>query len=101
MSKDPYYDLQNEVQASLQTASQLRASYARIRNMAVSQDSEELVWARNEVCMLLLRRMQKLTYFPQLKATLATLEADMEDLEGSVQCVSSPPPFPRLILPKG
>ncbi|KAL1745490.1 t-SNARE [Schizophyllum fasciatum] len=72
MSKDPYYDLQNEVQASLQTASQLRASYARIRNMAVSQDSEELVWARNE-----------------LKATLATLEADMEDLEGSVQIVES------------
>ncbi|KAL1683034.1 t-SNARE [Schizophyllum commune] len=72
MSKDPYYDLQNEVQASLQTASQLRASYARIRNMAVSQDSEELVWARNE-----------------LKATLATLEADMEDLEGSVQIVET------------
>ncbi|TRM62167.1 t-SNARE [Schizophyllum amplum] len=60
MSKDPYYDLQNE----------LRASYARIRNMAVSQDSEELVWARNE-----------------LKATLATLEADMEDLEGSVSAI--------------
>ena len=96
MSKDPYYDLQNEVQASLQTASQLRASYARIRNMAVSQDSEELVWARNEVCMLLLRRMQTLTHFPQLKATLATLEADMEDLEGSVQCVpSSPAPRPH------
>ncbi|KAI5887300.1 uncharacterized protein SCHCODRAFT_01134848 [Schizophyllum commune H4-8] len=72
MSKDPYYDLQNEVQASLQTASQLRASYTRIRNMAVSQDSEELVWARNE-----------------LKATLATLEADMEDLEGSVQIVET------------
>ncbi|PSR78009.1 hypothetical protein PHLCEN_2v7604 [Hermanssonia centrifuga] len=71
MSTDPYHAVQQEVQTSLQTASTLRASYARIRSTA-SEDSEELVWARNE-----------------LKATLAALEADLEDLEESVRIVES------------
>jgi len=71
MSTDPYHAVQEEVQTSLQTASTLRASYLRIRSTA-QEDSEELVWARNE-----------------LKATLAALEADLEDLEESVKIVES------------
>jgi len=71
MSTDPYHAVQREIQSSLQTAATLRASFLRIRSMA-SEDSEELVWARNE-----------------LKATLAALEADLEDLEESVKIVES------------
>jgi len=71
MSTDPYHAVQHEIQSSLQTAATLRASFLRIRNMA-REDSEELVWARNE-----------------LKATLAGLEADLEDLEESVKIVES------------
>lgn len=48
MSTDPYHAVQHEIQSSLQTAATLRASFLRIRNMA-REDSEELVWARNEV----------------------------------------------------
>ncbi|KAJ7686659.1 t-SNARE [Mycena rosella] len=72
MSVDPYHAVQREISGSLQAAAQLRASYVRIRNMAVREDNEELVWARNE-----------------LKATLASLEADLEDLEESVKIVES------------
>lgn len=49
MSSDPYHAVQHEIQTSLQTAAQLRASYVRIRSTA-RDDSEELEWARNEVC---------------------------------------------------
>ncbi|KAI0696827.1 t-SNARE [Cytidiella melzeri] len=72
MSQDPYHAVQAEVQSSLQAASTLRASYLRIRSTAREPDSEELVWARNE-----------------LKATLAALEADLEDLEESVKIVET------------
>ena len=48
MSQDPYHAVQREIQNSLQTASTLRASYLRIRSTA-RDESEELVWARNEV----------------------------------------------------
>ncbi|KAJ7512676.1 t-SNARE [Mycena galericulata] len=72
MSVDPYHAVQREISGSLQAAAQLRSSYVRIRNMAVREDNEELVWARNE-----------------LKATLAALEADLEDLEESVKIVES------------
>lgn len=48
MSEDPYHIVQQEVQASLQNAATLRASYTRIRSTA-REDSEELIWARNEV----------------------------------------------------
>ena len=48
MSIDPYHAVQREIQASLQSASQLQSSYTRIRSMA-KEDSEELIWARNEV----------------------------------------------------
>jgi len=71
MSTDPYHAVQQEVQSSLQAASTLRASYLRIRSTA-RDESEELAWARNE-----------------LKATLAALEADLEDLEESVKIVES------------
>ncbi|OCH86508.1 hypothetical protein OBBRIDRAFT_797130 [Obba rivulosa] len=71
MSTDPYHAVQQEIQTSLQTASTLRASFLRIRSTA-RDDSEELIWARNE-----------------LKATLAALEADLEDLEESVKIVES------------
>jgi len=71
MSTDPYHAVQQEIQTSLQTASTLRASFLRIRSTA-RDDSEELIWARNE-----------------LKATLAALEADLEDLEESVRIVES------------
>ncbi|KAF9239794.1 t-SNARE [Melanogaster broomeanus] len=74
MSIDPYHVVQQEIQSSLQTASTLHASYLRIRGMA-RDGSEELVWARNE-----------------LKATLAALEADLEDLEESVKVVESTGP---------
>ncbi|KAJ7599037.1 t-SNARE [Mycena floridula] len=72
MATDPYHAVQQEIQTSLQAASQTLASFARIRHMAVREDNEELVWARNE-----------------LKATLASLEADLEDLEESVKIVES------------
>lgn len=87
MSTDPYHVVQQEIQSSLQTASTLRASYLRIRSTA-REGSEELVWARNEVrfqtftCVILVLNIR---YLPQLKATLAALDADLEDLEESVK----------------
>ncbi|KAF8814722.1 snare protein TLG1/Syntaxin [Phlegmacium glaucopus] len=71
MSIDPYHAVQREIEASLQSAAQLQSSYTRIRSMA-KEGSEELMWARNE-----------------LKATLASLEADLEDLDESVKIVES------------
>jgi len=69
MSVDPYHAVQADIQTSLQAASSLRSSFLRIRSTA-SKDSEELRWVRDE-----------------LKGTLATLEADLEDLEASVKIV--------------
>ncbi|KAG6919827.1 hypothetical protein DXG01_000332 [Tephrocybe rancida] len=71
MSTDPYHAVEHEVQTTLQTAAQLRSSYLRIRSTA-RQDSEELAWAVTE-----------------LRGTLATLEADLEDLDESVKIVES------------
>jgi len=71
MSVDPYHEVQSEIQSSLQTAGQLRASFLRIRSTA-RDGNEELEWARNE-----------------LKATLSTLDADLEDLEESVKIVET------------
>ena len=48
MSTDPYHAVQQEIQSSLQMAGTLRASFLRIRSTA-REDSEELIWARNEV----------------------------------------------------
>ncbi|KAG8957111.1 hypothetical protein FRC03_010519 [Tulasnella sp. 419] len=67
--EDPYHSVVEEIQTSLQTAESLRASYLRIASTA-REDSEELSWARNE-----------------LKATLAALDADLEDLDESVRVV--------------
>lgn len=86
MSTDPYHAVQQEIQSSLQTASTLRSSYLRIRSTA-REDSEELVWARNEVCIYQAMYDMISHIITQLKATLAALEADLEDLEESVQCV--------------
>ncbi|KAF8761110.1 Syntaxin 6, N-terminal [Rhizoctonia solani] len=69
MSIDPWHDVKNEVQNSLEAATNLRASFLRIQSTA-SVNSEELNWARNE-----------------LKGTLAALDADLEDLEESVRIV--------------
>ncbi|RDB30032.1 Syntaxin-10 [Hypsizygus marmoreus] len=71
MSTDPYHAVEHEIRTSLQTVAQLRSSFLRIRSTA-RDDSEELTWAKNE-----------------LKATLATLEADLGDLEESVKIVES------------
>ncbi|KAG8747218.1 hypothetical protein FRC10_001834 [Ceratobasidium sp. 414] len=67
MSVDPWHEAKQEVQSSLETAENLRASFLRIQSTA-SANSEELGWARNE-----------------LKGTLAALDADLEDLEESVR----------------
>ncbi|KAG9050593.1 hypothetical protein FS837_004118 [Tulasnella sp. UAMH 9824] len=67
MAEDPYHAVKAEIQTSLQTASTLRASYLRIASTA-SSDSEELRWAGSE-----------------LKATLAAMDADLEDLDESVR----------------
>ncbi|KAF8342738.1 t-SNARE [Cantharellus anzutake] len=75
MSKDPYHAVQAEIQSSLQTASNLRASYIRIRSTAGGRETEEVIWTRDE-----------------LKGTLAALEADLEDLEGSVKMVEETGP---------
>ncbi|KAG2067848.1 hypothetical protein BDR04DRAFT_830796 [Suillus decipiens] len=74
MSTDPYHEVQREIQSSLQTASTLRSSFLRIRSLA-RDGSEELVLARNE-----------------LKATLAALYTDLEDLEESVKMVEDTGP---------
>ncbi|KAG2142485.1 snare protein TLG1/Syntaxin [Suillus clintonianus] len=74
MSTDPYHEVQQDIQSSLQTASTLRSSFLRIRSSA-REGSEELVLARNE-----------------LKATLATLDTDLEDLEESVKMVEETGP---------
>ncbi|GJJ15031.1 hypothetical protein Clacol_009305 [Clathrus columnatus] len=71
MSTDPYHAVKAEVDLTLRNAEILRASYLRISSTA-PEGSEELQWARNE-----------------LKATLAALAADLEDLEESVRIVES------------
>lgn len=48
MSVDPYHAVQSEIQSSLQSASNLRASFLRIRSTA-SEGNEELNWVRDEV----------------------------------------------------
>lgn len=48
MSVDPYHAVQSEIQSSLQAASNLRASFLRIRSTA-SEGNEELNWVRDEV----------------------------------------------------
>jgi DNA-directed RNA polymerase alpha subunit len=65
----------SEVQSSLQTATTLNDSYLRILKTlppSSHSTSEELSWARDE-----------------LKATLAALEADVDELDESVRVVES------------
>jgi len=57
-------------------------------------DSEELMWARNEVRSFLPTNSLFHSCKSQFKATLAALEADLEDLEESVKCFAySTSPF--------
>lgn len=84
MSQDPYHTVQREIQTSLQTASTLRASYLRIRSTA-RDESEELVWSRSEVRMDDSIPGPRTHMLFQLRATLAAMEADLEDLEESVK----------------
>jgi syntaxin 6 len=74
MSTDPYHEVQRDIQSSLQSALTLRSSFLRIRSLA-RDGSEELVLARNE-----------------LKAMLAALYTDLEDLEESVKMVEDTGP---------
>lgn len=74
MSTDPYHEVQRDLQSSLQSASTLRSSFLRIRSLA-RDGSEELVLARND-----------------LKAMLAALYTDLEDLEESVKMVEDTGP---------
>lgn len=77
MSTDPYHAVCDEIQSTLANASTLLSSFRRIRTMVPSyaqggegDESEETKYARSE-----------------LKATLSSLEADLEELEESVKFV--------------
>lgn len=92
MSTDPYDVVQGEIQSTLASAGTLLSSYKRIRSTA-RENSEEVVYARNEVRFCNLRVLawcdtDGWCELVQLKAALSTLEADLEDLEESVRCVS-------------
>lgn len=79
--------LRREVEASLLTLSTLHSSYARIlRTVPASShsSSEELSWALSE-----------------LKATLAAIELDVDELDESVAAVSEPGVGARLGIAKG
>lgn len=74
---DPYHIVREQVEASLQSATSLHSSYKRILATVpkTSQaSSEELSWSREE-----------------LEGTLVSLEADLEELEMSVDTVSQDP----------
>lgn len=77
MSHDPYELVKAEVESSLQSATSLHSSYLRIQKTLPPSShaaSEELSWTRDE-----------------LRATLTSLEADVEELEMSVDAVSRDP----------
>jgi len=77
MSHDPFQLVKAEVESSLQTATSLHSSYRRIQQTlppSSHSSSEELSWTRDE-----------------LKATLSALEADIEELEMSVEAVGRDP----------
>jgi hypothetical protein len=74
---DPYHIVREQVEASLQNASSLHSSYKRILATvpkASQSTSDELSWSREE-----------------LSGTLVSLEADLEELEMSVDTVSPDP----------
>ncbi|EJC99292.1 uncharacterized protein FOMMEDRAFT_148802 [Fomitiporia mediterranea MF3/22] len=78
---DPYHEVQREMQGTLANAGTLLSSFRRIQSIGQAksngrgEESEELSYARSE-----------------LKATLSTLEADLEDLEESVRVVENSGP---------
>jgi len=73
MARDPYFDVKAEVESSLQSVHTLHSSYQRIYSTLPPShhaSSEELSWALSE-----------------LKATLTSLEVDVEELEETVKVV--------------
>ncbi|EJU02214.1 hypothetical protein DACRYDRAFT_51986 [Dacryopinax primogenitus] len=70
MSEDPYDVFRTELASSLSHAHTLHSSLQRIRALSTGQKSQELREVEDE-----------------LRGTLAALEADLEELEGSVRVV--------------
>lgn len=78
-SHDPYSLVRSEVEGSLQSAASLFASFKRIAATLPGDrhdSSEELQWSRDE-----------------LRANLSALEADVDELEMSVDVVARDPRF--------
>lgn len=74
---DPYHTFKQDIEASLQSASNLHSSYKRILATvpkASQSTSDELSWSKDE-----------------LNGVLLTLEGDLEDLESTVDTVSNDP----------
>ncbi|GAA5978720.1 hypothetical protein JCM11641_006154 [Rhodosporidiobolus odoratus] len=76
MSDDPYFEVKAEVETTLSTLGSLSSQYARLSRStpaALRPTSDELQWAISE-----------------LKATLAAIEPDIDELEDSVAAVEEP-----------
>ncbi|GAA5824177.1 hypothetical protein JCM11251_001553 [Rhodosporidiobolus azoricus] len=76
MEQDPYFEVKAEVESTLSTLSSLSSSFARLaRSVPRAQhaQSEELQYALSE-----------------LRATLAAIDPDIEELDESVQAVEEP-----------
>ncbi|KAI4196482.1 MAG: hypothetical protein LQ350_006521 [Teloschistes chrysophthalmus] len=71
---DPFSEAQADVLSTLNTTRSLFSSYLRIRSLAASASSPELIQARNE-----------------LEATIQDLSSDLQDLVDSVKAVESDP----------
>ncbi|KAL8696594.1 MAG: hypothetical protein Q9224_002716, partial [Gallowayella concinna] len=71
---DPFLEAQADVLSTLNTTRSLYSSYVRIRSLASSASSPELIQARGE-----------------LEATLEDLTSDLQDLVDSVKAIESDP----------
>ncbi|KAM5442267.1 hypothetical protein MferCBS31731_002641 [Microsporum ferrugineum] len=71
---DPFLQVQADILSTLSTTRPLFSSYQRIRSLATSPSSPELIQAREE-----------------LEATVADLSADLKDLVESVQAIEYDP----------
>lgn len=90
MASDPWHEAKQEVESTLSTAHALYDSYLRVRR-TVPRDrqdaSDELSWARDEVCGLFSPRYGAFDGRAQLNATLSALESDVDELEESIHVV--------------
>ncbi|KAJ7927545.1 hypothetical protein B0H13DRAFT_2229264 [Mycena leptocephala] len=75
MSIDPYHAVQREISSSLQAAAQLRASYVRIRNMAVRDDNEELYGQETRRVAVVLQELS-------MNGTAQIVESTMHECSG-------------------